>query len=71
MEKGIFDGTEKKEKEPKIIRAKNDTLAYLDAYQIFCITIKVNDFTEKQRQRLLCKILCPNRKGKEGVFGMA
>ena len=42
LEKGIFGGVDKKEKEPKIIRAKNDTLAYLEAYQSFCIAVKVN-----------------------------
>jgi hypothetical protein len=42
LDKGIFGGVDKKEKEPKIIKAKNDTLAYLDAYQKFCISVKVN-----------------------------
>lgn len=42
LEKGIFSGVDEKEKEEKIIKAKNDTLAYLDAYQKFCISMKVN-----------------------------
>jgi len=42
LEKGIFGGIDKKEKEPKIIKAKNDTLAYLDAYQKFCRSVKIN-----------------------------
>lgn len=42
LDKGIFGGVEKKEKEPKTIKAKNDTLAYLNAYQNFCISVKVN-----------------------------
>jgi len=42
LEKGYFGGVDKKEKEPKIIKAKNDTLAYLEAFTTFCISIKVN-----------------------------
>jgi len=42
LDKGIFGGVEKKEKDSKIITAKNDTLAYLKAYEKFCIAVKVN-----------------------------
>lgn len=41
-EVSIFGGTEKKEKEPKIIKANSDSAAYLDAFQSFCISLKVN-----------------------------
>lgn len=41
-EVGLLGGTEKKEKEPKIIKANSDSAAYLDAYRSFCISLKVN-----------------------------
>ena len=53
LDKGIFGGIDKKEKEPKIIQAKNDTLAYLKAYQSFCIAVKVNkDMKETYKEPL-------------------
>ncbi|MDR1006850.1 MAG: hypothetical protein LBL74_08335 [Bacteroidales bacterium] len=42
LEKGIAGMVDRKEKEPKIINAKNDTLAYLYAFQNFCISVKVH-----------------------------
>lgn len=41
-EQGVLGGLEKKEKEPKIIKAKSDSAAYMDAFQSFCISLKVN-----------------------------
>lgn len=41
-EQGVLGGLEKKEKEPKIIKASSDSTAYLDAFQSFCISLKVN-----------------------------
>lgn len=41
-EEGLFGGTDRKEKEPEIIKASNDTTAYLEAFQKFCISVKVN-----------------------------
>jgi hypothetical protein len=41
-EQGILGGIEKKEKEPKTIKASSDSAAYLDAFQSFCISLKVN-----------------------------
>jgi len=41
-EDGLLGGTNTKEKEPKEIKAPNDSAAYLDAYQSFCISKKVN-----------------------------
>ena len=41
-EESIFGGSDTKEKDPKIIKAKNDSAAYLAAYQTFCISQEVN-----------------------------
>ena len=41
-EESIFGGSDIKEKDPKIIKAKNDSAAYLSAYQTFCISQKVS-----------------------------
>jgi len=41
-EESIFGGTDIKEKDEKIIKAKNDSTAYLDAFKTFCISVKVN-----------------------------
>jgi hypothetical protein len=42
--KDLLDGsTSIKEKEPKTIKAVNDSAAYLDAYQSFCIAQKVDE----------------------------
>jgi hypothetical protein len=41
-EQDVFGGIEKKEKEAKIIKASSDSAAYLDAFQSFCISLKVN-----------------------------
>jgi hypothetical protein len=41
-EESILGGSDIKEKDPKIIKAKNDSAAYLEAYQTFCISQKVN-----------------------------
>lgn len=41
-EESILGGSEIKEKEEKIIKAKDDSTAYLDAFRKFCISVKVN-----------------------------
>ena len=41
-EESILGGTETKEKEAKSIEAANDSSAYLEAYENFCISLKVN-----------------------------
>jgi hypothetical protein len=42
-EKGLLGGASQiKEKSPKIISAENDSIAYLEAYEDFCISLKVN-----------------------------
>lgn len=41
-ETGILGGSDIKEKDPKIIKAATDSAAYLEAYQNFCISLKVN-----------------------------
>ena len=41
-EEGLMGGTERKEKEAKIIEAENDSIAYLEAYKDFCIALKVS-----------------------------
>lgn len=41
-EESILGGTSTREKEPKQIRAISDSSAYLEAYQNFCISVKVN-----------------------------
>ena len=38
----LFGGTIKKDKDPDIIKAPDDTSAYLEAFQRFCISVKVN-----------------------------
>lgn len=37
-----------KERDPDVIKAKNDTLAYLQAYRNFCISLKVYDDMKKK-----------------------
>lgn len=41
-EESIFGGTDIKEKDETIIKAKNDSTAYLEAFKKFCISVKVN-----------------------------
>lgn len=41
-EESLFGGTDRKEKEAEVIKASNDSSAYLDAFQKFCISVKVN-----------------------------
>jgi hypothetical protein len=43
----LFGGTERNEKDTIIIRAKNDSIAYLEAYQKFCISEKVSQDTKE------------------------
>ena len=73
LEKGIFGGVDKKEREAKTIKAKNDTLAYLDAYQKFCISLKVSKdlqetYGEVYSTPLEFKLL--NDKGDDIVYSM-
>jgi hypothetical protein len=42
QEESILGGTDTKEKEAKPIKAADDSSAYLEAYQYFCISTKVN-----------------------------
>lgn len=42
-EESFFGGTDLKEKEAEIIKATNDSSAYLEAFQRFCISVKVNN----------------------------
>lgn len=42
QEESILGGTDTKEKEAKSIKAADDSSAYLEAYQNFCISTKVN-----------------------------
>lgn len=42
-DESVFGGVEIKEKEPKTIMAISDSVAYLEAYQSFCISQKVNN----------------------------
>lgn len=42
QEESILGGTDVKEKEAKTIRAADDSSAYLEAYQKFCISTKIN-----------------------------
>lgn len=42
-EESVFGGTNIKEKDPKTIMAVSDSAAYLEAYQTFCISQKVNN----------------------------
>jgi len=47
-EKGIMGGSSQtKEKDPKTISAENDSIAYLEAYEDFCISLKVNKDMEE------------------------
>jgi len=39
---GILGGTDIKEKDEEIIKAKDDSTAYLEAFKRFCISVKVN-----------------------------
>ncbi|WP_259017117.1 hypothetical protein [Emticicia fluvialis] len=47
-DEGVLGGNEVKEKEPRIIKAKNDSTAYLEAYKIFCISLKVDEDMKKE-----------------------
>lgn len=54
----IFGGTERDEKDGVTIRAKTDSIAYLEAYQKFCISEKVSKDMEEvmavlQQNRLI------------------
>jgi hypothetical protein len=42
QEESILGGTDTKDSEEKIIKAPNDSTAYLEAYKIFCISSKVS-----------------------------
>jgi hypothetical protein len=42
QEEGLLGGSDTKEKDPKEIKAINDSAAYLHSYQNFCISKKVN-----------------------------
>jgi hypothetical protein len=42
-DESVFGGVDIKEKEPKTIMAISDSAAYLEAYQSFCISQKVNN----------------------------
>lgn len=42
QEESILGGTDTKDNEEKIIKAPNDSTAYLEAYKIFCISSKVS-----------------------------
>ncbi len=42
LDKSIFGDIDKKDKDPVIIKAASDSAAYLEAYQKFCISVKVN-----------------------------
>lgn len=42
QKESLFGGTENDEKDIKIIHAKTDSIAYLEAYQIFCISEKIS-----------------------------
>ena len=42
-EEGLMGGTERKEQEPKVIEAETDSIAYLEAFQKFCIAQKVSN----------------------------
>ncbi len=42
QEKGILGGMNVKEKEGQIIKAKDDTTAYLEAFEKFCIALKAD-----------------------------
>ncbi len=41
LKESIFGGIEQDEKDAVVIKAKNDSIAYLEAYQKFCISEKV------------------------------
>ena len=41
-EESVLGGTDIKEKEEEIIKAKDDSTAYLEAFKKFCISVKVN-----------------------------
>jgi hypothetical protein len=43
----VYGTKEIKEKEPKTISAANDSVAYLDAFETFCISVKVNKDMQK------------------------
>lgn len=42
LKNSLFGGTERDEKDPVTIQAKNDSIAYLEAYQKFCISEKLS-----------------------------
>lgn len=41
-DEGILGGISTKEKEEKIIKAKSDSIAYLEAFKMFCISLKTD-----------------------------
>jgi hypothetical protein len=41
IEKSALNGTTKRDKKPEIIRADSDTMAYINAFTSFCISLKV------------------------------
>lgn len=42
LDKGVFGGVDKKDKDPVIIKAASDSDAYIEAYQKYCISVKVD-----------------------------
>ena len=47
-EQSLFGGFDEKKADPKIIKAENDSVAYCEAYQMFCIEQKVNRDMKKE-----------------------
>lgn len=47
-EQSLFGGFDEKQADPKIIKAENDSVAYCEAYQMFCIAQKVNRDMKKE-----------------------
>ena len=46
-EEGLLGGATTKEKDPKTIKATTDSAAYLEAFQTFCISLKVHGDMKK------------------------
>lgn len=42
-EEGLMGGVQRKEQEAQVIKAENDSVAYLEAYKDFCIALKVSE----------------------------
>jgi len=55
VDESVLGGKEMKEKEPKIIRANSDSTAYLDAYESFCISLKVSKDMEQSIGKVYSK----------------